>query len=83
MINNNTNQLPQNNLFVQGHNMAPISQSNTFAGRDMGNKGVFAPIGNTSAAVVGNVGQTSGAQVGQSGSSANSIADQMRGSVSK
>ncbi|NKB98992.1 MAG: hypothetical protein GKR90_10950 [Pseudomonadales bacterium] len=83
MINNNTNQLPQNNVFVQGSNMAPISQANTFAGRDMGPKGVFAPVGNTSAAVYGNVGQSSGARVGQSGGSANSIADSMSGAVSK
>ena len=83
MVNNNTNQLPQNNLFVQGSNGAPISQSNTFAGRDMGPKGVFAPVGNTSATVSGNVDQTSAAQIGQSGNAANRIADTMSGSVSK
>ncbi len=77
LVNTNTNQLPQNNLFIQGSNGAPISQSNTFAGRDMGPKGVFAPIGNTSAAVSGNVGNQSGASVEQSGDAANSIADPM------
>lgn len=83
MVNNNTNQLPQNNLFVQGSNGAPISQSNTFAGRDMGPKGVFAPIGNTSAAVSGNVGQSSSAGVSQAGDSSNSIADQMSAPITK
>ena len=83
MVNNNTNQLPQNNLFVQGSNGAPISQSNTFAGRDMGPKGVFAPIGNTSATVVGDTSQASGAQLGQSGDSGNSIADQMNSGIYK
>ncbi len=77
LVNTNTNQLPQNNLFIQGSNGAPISQANTFAGRDMGPKGVFAPIGNTSAQVGGNVGNQSGASVEQSGASANSIADPM------
>ena len=78
LVNTNTNQLPQNNLFIQGSNTgAPISQANTFAGRDMGPKGVFAPIGNTSAQVGGNVGNQSGASVDQSGDSANSIADPM------
>ena len=83
MVNNNTNQLPQNNLFVQGSNGAPISQSNTFAGRDMGPKGVFAPVGNTSATVFGDTSQRSGAQLGQSGDSSNSIADQMNATISK
>jgi hypothetical protein len=83
MVNNNTNQLPQNNLFVQGSNGAPISQSNTFAGRDMGPKGVFAPIGNTSATVFGDTSQRSGAVLGQSGDSANSIADQMNSAIRK
>ncbi|MGD8418296.1 MAG: hypothetical protein PVH91_14650 [Pseudomonadales bacterium] len=77
LVNTNTNQLPQNNLFIQGSNGAPISQSNTFAGRDMGPKGVFAPVGNTSASVGGNVGNQSGASVEQSGDAANSIADPM------
>ncbi|MCB1685692.1 MAG: hypothetical protein R3E82_13785 [Pseudomonadales bacterium] len=77
LVNTNVNQLPQNNLFIQGSNGAPISQANTFAGRDMGPKGVFAPIGNTSASVLGNVGNQSGASVDQSGDSANSIADPM------
>ena len=77
LVNTNTNQLPQNNLFISGSNGAPISQANTFAGRDMGPKGVFAPIGNTSAQVGGNVGNQSGASVDQSGDSANSIADPM------
>lgn len=83
MVNNNTNQLPQNNLFVQGSNGAPISQSNTFAGRDMGPKGVFAPIGNTSATVFGDTSQQSGAQLDQYGDSGNSIADQMNSGISK
>ena len=77
LVNTNTNQLPQNNLFISGSNGAPISQANTFAGRDMGPKGVFAPIGNTSAQVGGSVGNQSGATVDQSGDSANSIADPM------
>lgn len=83
MVNNNTNQLPQNNLFVQGSNGAPISQSNTFAGRDMGPKGVFAPIGNTSAAVMGNVGQSSSAGVSQTGDSSNAIQDTMSAPINK
>ncbi|MEM8767535.1 MAG: hypothetical protein AAGE43_08840 [Pseudomonadota bacterium] len=77
LVNTNTNQLPQNNLFIQGHSTAPISQANTFAGRDMGPKGVFAPIGNTSAQVGGSVGVQAGATVDQSGDAANSIADPM------
>lgn len=83
MVNNNTNQLPQNNLFVQGSNGAPISQSNTFAGRDMGPKGVFAPVGNTSATVFGDTLQSSAGQLGQSGDSSNSIADQMNSGISR
>ena len=83
LVNTNTNQLPQNNLFVQGSSGAPISQSNTFAGRDMGPKGVFAPIGNTSAAVSGNVGNQSGASVDQNGDAANSIADPMSSVISR
>lgn len=77
LVNTNTNQLPQNNLFIQGSNGGPISQANTFAGRDMGPKGVFAPVGNTSVGVSGSVGNQSGASVDQSGDSANSIADPM------
>ncbi|MCZ6459009.1 MAG: hypothetical protein O6766_06560, partial [Gammaproteobacteria bacterium] len=77
LVNTNINQLPQNNLFISGSNGAPIRQDNTFAGRDMGPKGVFAPIGNTSAFVSGDVSNRSGASVGQSGDSANSIADPM------
>ncbi|MEM6709638.1 MAG: hypothetical protein AAF648_12715 [Pseudomonadota bacterium] len=83
MVNNNTNQLPQNNLFVQGSNMAPISQSNTFAGRDMGPKGVFAPVGNTSAMVGGDVGQTSGISFDQAGDSGNSIQDPISSGISR
>ncbi|NKB98990.1 MAG: hypothetical protein GKR90_10940 [Pseudomonadales bacterium] len=83
MVNNNTNQLPQNNLMLQGGSAGPISQGSTFAGRDLGPKGVFGPVGNTSATVWGDVDQTSAAQVGQSGDSSNSIADVMNGSVSK
>lgn len=83
MVNTNVNQLPQNNTFIQGSNSVPISQSNTFAGRDMGPKGVFAPIGNTAATVVGNVGQSSSAGTSQSGDSANSIADVMSAPISK
>lgn len=83
LVNTNTNQLPQNNLFISGSNGAPIRQDNTFAGRDMGPKGVFAPIGNTSAQVGGNVGNQSGASVGQSGDSANSIADPMSSTISR
>jgi hypothetical protein len=82
LVNTNTNQLPQNNLFISGSNGAPISQANTFAGRDMGPKGVFAPIGNTSAAVSGNVGNQSGASVEQGGDSSNAIADPMSSFIS-
>ncbi len=78
LVNTNTNQLPQNNVFIQGHSTAPISQANTFAGGDMGPKGIFgSPIGNTTAGVSGSVGNQSGASVDQSGDSANSIADPM------
>jgi len=77
LVNTNTNQLPQNNLFISGNNAGPISQDNTFAGRDMGPKGVFAPIGNTSAVVSGNVGNQSGASVDQAGAASNSVADPM------
>ena len=78
LVNENINQLPQNNVFIQGHSTAPISQANTFAGGDMGPKGIFgSPIGNTSAQVGGSVGNQSGAAVDQSGDSANSIADPM------
>jgi len=83
LVNTNTNQLPQNNLFIQGSNGAPISQSNAFAGRDYGPKGVFAPIGNTSAMVSGSVGNQSGASVDQSGDSSNSIADPMSSVISR
>ena len=83
MVNTNINQLPVNNTFVGGDNYAPISQANTFAGRDMGPKGVFAPIGNTHAEVLGNVGQSSNAGMSQSGSSANGIADTMSAPISK
>jgi hypothetical protein len=82
LVNTNTNQLPQNNLFISGNNGAPISQDNTFAGRDLGPKGVFAPIGNTSAMVGGNVGNQSGASVEQGGDSSNSIADPMSSFIS-
>ncbi len=82
LVNTNTNQLPQNNLFISGSNGAPINQQNTFAGRDMGPKGVFAPIGNTTTVVSGNVGNQSGASVDQAGDSSNSIADPMSSSIS-
>ena len=77
LVNTNTNQLPQNNLFIQGSNGAPISQANTFAGRDMGPKGVFGDIGNTSALVGGDVSNSSGAGIDQSGDSANGIDETM------
>jgi hypothetical protein len=83
LVNTNTNQLPQNNLFIQGSNGGPISQANTFAGRDMGPKGVFAPVGNTSVGVSGSVGNQSGASVDQSGDSANSIADPMSSVINR
>lgn len=83
LVNTNINQLPQNNLFISGSNGAPISQANTFAGRDMGPKGIFnSPIGNTSAQVGGNVGNQSGASVDQAGDSSNSIADPMSSFIS-
>ena len=83
LVNTNTNQLPQNNLFIQGSNGAPISQANTFAGRDMGPKGVFAPVGNTSVGVSGNVGNQSGASVDQSGDAANAISDPMSAVINR
>ena len=49
----------------------------------MGPKGVFAPIGNTSATVFGDTSQQSGAQLDQYGDSGNSIADQMNSGISK
>jgi hypothetical protein len=83
LVNTNTNQLPQNNLFISGSNVgSPISQANTFAGRDMGPKGVFAPIGNTASMVSGDVGNQSGASVDQAGDSRNSIADPMSSFIS-
>ena len=83
MMNNNINQLPQNNAMIGGSSTGPIGQGSTFAGRDMGDKGVFGPVGNTSATVWGDVDQTSVARVGQSGDSANSISDSMYAPVSK
>ena len=83
MVNNNVNMLPQTDILVNGANYAPISAVNTMAGRDMGDKGVFAPIGNTSASVSGDTLQRSSAGLSQSGDSANSIADQMNASIRK
>ena len=84
LVNTNVNQLPQNNLFISGSNVgSPISMANTLAGRDMGPKGVFAPIGNTSAAVQGDVGNQAGASTDQSGDSANKIADPFSSGISK
>ncbi|MEZ5559319.1 MAG: hypothetical protein R3E86_12365 [Pseudomonadales bacterium] len=83
LVNTNVNQAPVNNAFVGGSNIAPIFQANTMAGRDLGDKGVFAPIGNTSAMVGGDVSQSSGASVGQSGNAANAIADPISSSISR
>lgn len=82
MVNDNVNQLPVNNAFVGGDSYG-MSQDNTFAGRDMGSKGVFAPIGNTHATVVGDVGQASSAGMRQSGDASNGIADVMSAPISK
>lgn len=82
LINTNTNQNPQNNLMIGGSNVAPISQANTFAGRDMGPKGFFGTVGETSVGVSGSVGNQSGASVDQAGDSANSIADPFSSSIS-
>ncbi len=81
MQNTNVNMLPQTDILVNGANYAPISAVNTMAGRDMGDKGVFAPVGNTSAQVSGDTLQRSSAGLSQSGDSANSIADQMNASI--
>ena len=83
MVNTNTNILPSNDLFIGGHNAGPIGQSNTTAGRDMGDKGVFAPIGNTSAAVGGNVGQASTAITEQSGDARNSAEEVMSSPIGR
>jgi hypothetical protein len=83
MVNNNVNMLPQTDILVNGANYAPISAVNTMAGRDMGDKGVFAPVGNTSAVVSGDTLQRSSAGMSQTGDSANSIADQMNASIAK
>lgn len=83
MVNTNTNQVPVNNLTIGGSNMAPIGQSNTFAGRDMGPKGVFAPVGNTSAVVGGDVGQQSGVAFDQAGDALNSIQDPISSGISR
>ncbi|MDH3644165.1 MAG: hypothetical protein OES38_18815 [Gammaproteobacteria bacterium] len=82
LVNTNTNQLPQNNLMIGGSNGAPISQANTFAGRDMGPKGFFGTVGETNVGVSGSVGNQSGASVDQAGDSANSIADPFSSSIS-
>ncbi len=82
MVNNNTNQLPQNNVFSQG-NAGPVQQDTTFAGRDLGPKGVFAPVGNTMSTLSGSVGQGSSAAVNQSGDAHNGIADALQSDVSR
>ena len=71
----NVNQMPTNYLFVGGSNMAPIDQSNQSAGRDLGAKGVFAPVGNVGVEVLGNTGNHTASGVDQAGSASNSIAD--------
>lgn len=82
LVNTNTNQLPQNNLMIGGSNGAPISQANTFAGRDMGPKGFFGTVGETNVGVSGSVGNQSGASVDQAGDASNSIADPMSSFIS-
>ncbi len=83
MVNNNTNQLPVNHVNVGGSNSAPIGLSNVFAGRDMGDKGVFAPIGNTSVGVSGDVRNSSGAGIDQTGDSRNSTVDSMSSGITR
>lgn len=83
MVNTNTNILPSNDLFIGGHNSGPIGQSNTAAGRDLGDKGVFAPIGNTSAVVAGDVGQASTAITEQSGDARNSAEEVMSSRIGR
>lgn len=83
MVNTNVNQVPVNHVNISGSNSAPIGLSNTMAGRDMGDKGVFAPIGNTSVGVGGNVGNQSGATLEQSGAATNGIADPISSSISR
>lgn len=81
MVNTNVNQVPVNHVNIGGSNSAPIGLSNTMAGRDMGDKGVFAPIGNTSVGVGGNVGNQSGATLEQSGAASNDIADPISSTI--
>lgn len=81
MVNNNVNQVPVNHVNVSGSNSAPIGLSNVMAGRDMGDKGVFAPIGNTSVGVTGNVGNQSGASLDQRGAASNSVADPISSTI--
>lgn len=83
MVNTNTNILPSNDLFIGGHNSGPIGQSNTAAGRDLGDKGVFAPIGNTSSVVGGDVGQASTAITEQSGDARNSAEEVMSSRIGR
>ena len=83
MVNTNVNQVPVNHVMVGGSNSAPIGLSNVMAGRDMGDKGVFAPIGNTSVGVSGNVGQQSGSAVDQRGAADASIADPISSDISR
>ena len=83
MINNNTNQMPVNTAFIGGSNSAPIMQAIDMAGRDRGNKGVFAPIGNTSAVTGGDVGQTSGVSIDQLGDAGNSIQDPISSGIQR
>ncbi len=71
----NVNQMPTNYLFVGGSNMAPIDQTNQSAGRDLGSKGVFAPVGNVGVEVLGNTGNHTSSGVDQSGSASNGIKD--------
>ena len=85
MVNTNVNQLPTNNLFIQGSNVgSPISQAIESVAGDKGNYGVFgSPIGNTQSWVGGDVSNASGAAYDQSGDSSSSIADTMRSSIRK
>lgn len=83
MVSTNTNILPSNDLMIGGHNSGPIGMSNTSAGRDLGDKGVFAPVGNTTVGVSGDVGQASTSVLEQSGDSGNIAEDIMSSGIGR
>lgn len=83
MVSTNVNILPSNDLLIGGHNSGPIGMSNTSAGRDMGDKGVFAPVGNTTVGVSGDVGQASTSVLEQNGDSGNIAEDVMSSGIGR